>query len=90
MHGDELNGIEMVRRLMYELEPAELAGIVVGVPIVNLDGFRKLVLSQLSGPCSTYLPDLLTSDAANVCDLKSRLLEAWHHHRIKVRGCQFR
>jgi len=41
VHGDELNGIEMVRRLMYELEPGELAGTVVGVPIVNLDGFRN-------------------------------------------------
>ncbi len=41
VHGDELNGIEMVRRLMYELEPSELAGTVVGVPIVNLDGFRN-------------------------------------------------
>ncbi|MGB1203722.1 MAG: iron-sulfur cluster assembly protein, partial [Alloalcanivorax venustensis] len=41
VHGDELNGIEMVRRLMYELEPTELAGTVVGVSIVNLDGFRN-------------------------------------------------
>lgn len=41
VHGDELNGIEMVRRLMYELEPDQLAGTVIGVPIVNLDGFRS-------------------------------------------------
>ncbi|WP_417214741.1 succinylglutamate desuccinylase/aspartoacylase family protein [Alcanivorax sp.] len=41
IHGDELNGIEMVRRLMYELEPDQLAGTVIGVPIVNLDGFRS-------------------------------------------------
>lgn len=41
VHGDELNGIEMVRRLMYELEPDGLAGTVIGVPIVNLDGFRN-------------------------------------------------
>ena len=41
VHGDELNGIEMVRSLMYELEPDELAGTVIGVPIVNLDGFRN-------------------------------------------------
>ncbi|WP_414631196.1 M14 family metallopeptidase, partial [Alcanivorax jadensis] len=41
IHGDELNGIEMVRRLMYELEPDQLAGTVIGVPIVNLDGFRN-------------------------------------------------
>lgn len=41
IHGDELNGIEMVRRLMYDLEPKTLAGSVVGVPIVNLSGFRS-------------------------------------------------
>lgn len=42
VHGDELNGIEMVRRLMYDhLEPDNLTGTVIGVPIVNLDGFRN-------------------------------------------------
>lgn len=41
VHGDELNGIEMVRRLMFDLEPETLNGSVIGVPIVNLDGFRR-------------------------------------------------
>lgn len=41
IHGDELNGIEMVRRLMYQLEPVRMNGTVIGVPIVNLDGFRR-------------------------------------------------
>lgn len=41
VHGDELNGIEMVRRVMYQLEPERLSGTVIGVPIVNLDGFRR-------------------------------------------------
>ena len=42
VHGDELNGIEMVRRLMYDdLDPETLSGTVIGVPIVNLDGFRR-------------------------------------------------
>ena len=41
VHGDELNGIEMVRRLMYQLEPKQLNGSVIGIPIVNLDGFRR-------------------------------------------------
>jgi len=41
IHGDELNGIEMVRRLMYQLEPASMRGTVIGIPIVNLDGFRR-------------------------------------------------
>ncbi|GAB5453252.1 MAG: hypothetical protein Hals2KO_35800 [Halioglobus sp.] len=48
LHGDELNGIEIVRRVMYNLEPDELNGAVIGVPIVNLQGFRR---------GSRYLPD---------------------------------
>ena len=41
VHGDELNGIEMVRRLFYEIDPEKLRGTLIGVPIVNLDGFRR-------------------------------------------------
>ena len=41
VHGDELNGIEMVRRTMYQLNPERMNGNVIGVPIVNLDGFRR-------------------------------------------------
>ena len=48
IHGDELNGIEIVRRAMYDLDPAKLSGRVVGVPIVNLSGFQQ---------GSRYLPD---------------------------------
>lgn len=48
IHGDELNGIEMVRRVMHDLNPRELSGAVIGVPIVNLQGFRR---------ASRYLPD---------------------------------
>ncbi len=48
VHGDELNGIEMVRRVMHNLKPEKLSGAVLGVPIVNLQGFRR---------GSRYLPD---------------------------------
>ena len=48
LHGDELNGIEMVRRVMHNIDPAKLSGAVIGVPIVNLQGFRR---------GSRYLPD---------------------------------
>ncbi len=48
VHGDELNGIETVRRVMHEVEPERLTGTVVGVPIVNLQGFHRN---------SRYLPD---------------------------------
>jgi len=48
VHGDELNGIEVVRRVIDEIDPEELNGAVVGVPIVNLQGFYR---------GSRYLPD---------------------------------
>jgi hypothetical protein len=48
IHGDELNGIEIVRRVLYGLDPDQLSGTVIGVPIVNLQGFRR---------GSRYLPD---------------------------------
>ncbi len=48
VHGDELNGIEIVRRVLYRMDPQNLAGTVIGVPIVNLQGFRR---------GSRYLPD---------------------------------
>ncbi|SOB77523.1 Succinylglutamate desuccinylase / Aspartoacylase family protein [Marinobacter sp. LV10R510-11A] len=48
IHGDELNGIEIIRQTMYDLDPEKLSGRVVGVPIVNLPGFQQ---------GSRYLPD---------------------------------
>jgi len=41
IHGDELNGIEIVRRLIYELNYERLKGILVCVPVVNIFGFQN-------------------------------------------------
>lgn len=41
VHGDELNGIETVRRVLYGLDASRLSGTVIGVPIVNLQGFHR-------------------------------------------------
>ncbi|WP_299941486.1 succinylglutamate desuccinylase/aspartoacylase family protein [uncultured Microbulbifer sp.] len=41
VHGDELNSIETVRRVLYDLDAEHLNGAVVGVPIVNLQGFHR-------------------------------------------------
>ncbi len=41
IHGDELNGIEVVRRVMYDIKPDNLSGIIIGVPIVNMQGFQR-------------------------------------------------
>ncbi len=48
VHGDELNGIEMIRRVIYGIEPANLTGTIIGVPVANIMGFRRN---------SRYLPD---------------------------------
>src|SRR4030095_1525811 len=48
IHGDELNGIEVVRRVLDDIDVEELNGAVIGVPIVNLQGFYR---------GTRYLPD---------------------------------
>jgi predicted deacylase len=48
VHGDEINGIEIVRRLIYDVDHARMSGALICVPVVNVLGF----LSH-----SRYLPD---------------------------------
>jgi predicted deacylase len=48
VHGDELNGIEVVRRVLEDLDVETLNGAVIGVPIVNIQGFYR---------GTRYLPD---------------------------------
>lgn len=48
IHGDELSGLQIVWRVLDELDPSRMAGTVVMIPVVNLFGF----LDQ-----SRYLPD---------------------------------
>jgi len=48
IHGDELNGVEIIRRVLRTLQPGNIAGTLLGVPIVNAFGFIGR---------SRYLPD---------------------------------
>ena len=48
VHGDELNGVEIIRQVMEKLEADRFAGTVIATPIVNVYGF----IDQ-----SRYLPD---------------------------------
>ncbi len=48
VHGDELNGIEVARRVLDDIDVEELNGAVIGVPIVNIQGFYR---------GARYLPD---------------------------------
>lgn len=48
IHGDELNGMEITRRVLQRLDPRRLSGVVYALPVVNVFGF----LQQ-----DRYLPD---------------------------------
>lgn len=48
IHGDEINGVEIINRIIDEIHESKLAGTVVAVPVVNVFGF----IGQ-----SRYLPD---------------------------------
>ncbi len=48
IHGDELNGVDIIRRVARALKPNRLTGAVIAVPVVNIFG----LLEQ-----SRYLPD---------------------------------
>lgn len=48
VHGDELNGVEIVREVLGRVPPKRLRGTLIAVPIVNLFGFVQQ---------SRYLPD---------------------------------
>jgi predicted deacylase len=48
IHGDELNGVEVVNRVLSELDPKTMNGTLLAVPVVNIHGF-------ITG--DRYLPD---------------------------------
>mgnify|MGYP001812560746 FL=1 len=48
LHGDEIGGVEIIRRVNLRLDPKRLRGTVLTIPIVNVHGF-------LTG--DRYLPD---------------------------------
>jgi predicted deacylase len=48
IHGDEINGVEVARRVFAQAEPVSLAGTLIVLPALNADGFRN---------GDRYLPD---------------------------------
>ena len=48
VHGDELNGVDIIRRVLAHVKCDELRGTLIAVPVVNVFGFIEQ---------SRYLPD---------------------------------
>ncbi len=82
IHGDEVNGVEVIRRLLMELRPGDIAGTVIAVPVVNELGFmagsrqlpdgRDLNRSFPGSPrgsLAARLAHLLMTEIISRCDL---------------------
>ncbi|MFK7796461.1 MAG: succinylglutamate desuccinylase/aspartoacylase family protein [Aureispira sp.] len=41
VHGNELNGIPVIQRLFNEIDPSELKGIIVAIPVVNIPSYVR-------------------------------------------------
>jgi predicted deacylase len=41
LHGNEINGIQVIQRLMDEIDTVELSGTIVGIPVVNVPSFLR-------------------------------------------------
>jgi predicted deacylase len=39
LHGDEINGVDIVRRLIFDIDHEYLSGTLIAVPVVNIPGF---------------------------------------------------
>jgi uncharacterized protein len=48
IHGDEINGVEIIKRLIKRIKPKSLQGTLIAVPVVNVFGFNMAI---------RYLPD---------------------------------
>lgn len=39
LHGDEINGVDIVRRLIFDIDHENLSGTLIAVPVANIPGF---------------------------------------------------
>ena len=82
VHGDELNGVEIIRRVLGLLDARRLAGTVLAVPVVNVPGFmngnrylpdrRDLNRSfpgSTRGSLASRLAHLFTAEIASRCEV---------------------
>lgn len=82
VHGDEITGVEVIRRLVPMIDPAKMAGTLLCLPIVNILGF----VGQ-----SRYLPDRRDLNrsfpGSENGSLAAQLAAAFRKHILEV--CDF-
>lgn len=101
IHGDELNGVEIIQRVLETLEPISLTGDVLAAPIVNVLGFihqsrylpdrrdlNRCFPGNAAGSLASRLAHLFMSEIVTPCS-HGLDLHAGSHHRTnlpQVRG----
>ena len=82
IHGDELNGVEIIRRVLKTVQPAAISGTLLAIPVVNAYGFIGR---------SRYLPDRRDLNrsfpGSSTGSLAARLAHLFLNE--VVRRCQF-
>ncbi len=82
IHGDELNGVEIIRRVLRTLQPNAISGTLLAIPVVNAYGFIGR---------SRYLPDRRDLNRAFPGSSSGSLAARLAHLFLNevVRRCQF-
>lgn len=92
IHGDEINGVEIVNRVLDELDPTHMNGTLLAVPVVNVHGFingdrylpdrRDLNRSfpgSPKGSLASRLANLFMTEVVSRCELGIDLHTASHN-----------
>jgi len=96
VHGDEYEGMEGIRRFIKELEPAELSGTVIAIPVVHeaafagkqrtspLDGLdlARTFPGRVDGSPTERIAHALRFDLLPQCDFYCDLHSAAMHYEI--------
>ncbi|WP_217909612.1 succinylglutamate desuccinylase/aspartoacylase family protein [Desulfosediminicola flagellatus] len=80
LHGDEINGVEIIRRLLKRKTLASLKGTLIAIPVVNSFGFinhsrylpdrrdlNRVFPGSVSGSLASRIADLFMTEIASKC-----------------------
>jgi len=104
IHGDELDGVEIIRRVLRTVSPATLAGTLLCVPIVNAYGFigrsrylpdrrdlNRAFPGSASGSLAARIANLLLTEVVKRCQIGIDLhTAAVHRVNLPQIRCDFK
>lgn len=96
VHGDELCGVEIIRRVLERIDTGELRGTIIAVPIVNVHGFNtgdrylpdrrdlnRAFPGSPRGPLASRVANLMMTEVIGRCEVGIDL-HTGSDHRINL------